>query len=306
MSKIKVFATKAFPSSADPTDRYEILGPDDLAKSDQLEGVRGIIAAGHMPIGPQLFARLPDLEIVARFGVGYDTVDMEAARAADIVVTNTPDVLTDEVADLALGLLIATVRRIPQAERYLRAGRWPFGGFPLSPSLRGRKVGIFGLGRIGGAIAHRVSAMGLEVAYCNRSEKPDAPYAYYPDALSLAQACDIMIVVVPGGAEVDGIVNAEVIRALGPTGVLINVARGSVVDEPALIDALSSGSLGAAGLDVFANEPHVPDALIQMANVVLLPHIGSAATTTREAMGDRALANLDSWFAGTGPLNPVT
>lgn len=305
MSKIKLFVTKVFPASVDYTQQYEVLGPAALDNPTQLSGVRGIVAAGHALIGKDLLTQLPEVEIIARFGVGYDTVDLETARSAGIVVTNTPDVLTDEVADLTLGLLIATVRRIPQAERFLRDGKWRSGAFPLSKSLRGRKVGILGLGRIGGAVARRVSAMGLEIAYCNRSRKPDVSYEYHPDPLSLARSCDVMIVVVPGGSDVDGMVNREVLQALGPDGILINVARGSVVDEPALVDALVHGDLGAAGLDVFADEPNVPDALRAMENVVLLPHVGSASTATRDAMGDLVLANLESWFDGKGPLTPV-
>ena len=306
MRKIKLFVTKPFPASQDPEDRYEIVGPESLSDPEQLEDVRGIIAAGHMPIGKDLFAKLPNLEIVARFGVGYDTVEISAANDAGIVVTNTPDVLTDEVADLALGLLIATVRKIPQADRFLRSGQWQSGAFPLSNSLRGQKVGILGLGRIGAAIAARVAAMDLDVSYCNRSQKADAPYRYFPTPLSLAQSCDILIVVVPGNTDGEAVVDREVLHALGPSGVLINVARGSVVDEPALTDALASGQLGAAGLDVFADEPNVPADLIEMDNVVLLPHIGSAAISTRNAMGDLALSNIDSWFAGTGALTPVS
>lgn len=306
MEKIKLFAPKWFPASVDWTDRYEIVGPDALVDRNCLKGIRGIAAAGHTPIGKDLFGRFPEVEIVARFGVGYDTVDIAAAQAADIIVTNTPDVLTQEVADLALGLLIATVRRIPQAERFLRDGKWRSRGFPLSGSLRGRRVGILGLGRIGNAVAERVSAMGLDVAYCNRRKSPAAPYAYYNDPLSMARACDVMIVVVPGGPHTEGIVNREVIHALGPGGVLVNVARGRVVDEPALVDALVTGKLGAAGLDVFADEPNVPEALLSLETVVLLPHVGSATTTTRDAMGDLVFANLDSWFDGNGPLTPVS
>ncbi|MEB8388296.1 2-hydroxyacid dehydrogenase [Rhodobacteraceae bacterium KMM 6894] len=306
MAKIPLFIPTPFPASDGLSDAYVAVGADALKTDDPiLREVRGAAMAGAMPVTADMFARMPKLEIVAKFGVGYDNVDVEAAHARNIVVTNTPDVLTEEVADLTLGLLIATVRRIPQADRFLREGNWPSGRFPLSGSLRGRRVGILGLGRIGLAIARRVVAMGLNVSYCTRTPRTDVPYTYCETPLSLAQNCDVMIVVVPGGASTDGLVDAKVIAALGPEGMLINVARGSVVDEDALIKALASGQLGASGLDVFTNEPQVPDALKALENVVLLPHIGSGTTTTRKAMGDYVFANLESWFAGRGPLTPV-
>lgn len=307
MTKISLLVPKQFPASDGQFDNYSVVGPEIL-KDDggALAEVRAIAAAGQMQIDGDLIARMPKLEIVAKFGVGYDTVDVEAAKAANVIVTNTPDVLTDEVADLTLGLLIATVRQIPQADRFLRDGKWRSGPYPLSGSLRGRRVGILGLGRIGHAVATRIVAMGLEVAYCARTQQTNAPYAYHPNALSLAKACDILIVVVPGGGATDGLVGAEVINALGPDGVLINVARGSVVDEAVLISALTDGRLGAAGLDVFNDEPNVPEAFFGLPNVVLLPHVGSGTTTTRNAMGDLVFANLNSWFAGNGPLTPVS
>lgn len=306
MEKIAVFVPASFPASGNQLDSYHVVGADALeTNAPILAEVRGMAAAGSMAIGADLFARMPKLEIVAKFGVGYDNVDVDAARAANVVVTNTPDVLTDEVADLAIGLLIATVRQIPQADRFLREGKWPSGSFPLSRSLRGRRVGILGLGRIGHAIARRVVAMGLDVAYCTRTAREGVPYTYYDTPMALARACDVMIVVVPGGPATDGLVGADVIEALGPDGVLINVARGSVVDEPALVRALADGRLGAAGLDVFTDEPNVPAALMALQNAVLLPHIGSGTGATRDAMGDLVLANLESWFAGRGPLTPV-
>ncbi|MCC5958210.1 MAG: 2-hydroxyacid dehydrogenase [Rhodobacteraceae bacterium] len=306
MEKIAVFVPASFPASGNQLDSYNVVGADALeTNAPILAEVRGMAAAGSMAIGADLFARMPKLEIVAKFGVGYDNVDVDAARAANVVVTNTPDVLTDEVADLAIGLLIATIRQIPQADRFLREGKWPSGSFPLSRSLRGRRVGILGLGRIGHAIARRVVAMGLDVAYCTRTAREGVPYTYYDTPLALARACDVMIVVVPGGPATDGLVGADVIEALGPDGVLINVARGSVVDEPALVRALADGRLGAAGLDVFTDEPNVPAALMALQNAVLLPHIGSGTGATRDAMGDLVLANLESWFAGRGPLTPV-
>lgn len=266
-------------------------------------GIRGVVAGG--PVDAALIARLPALEIVSNFGVGYDGVDTAACAAAGVVVTNTPDVLTDEVADLALGLLLATVRELPQADRYVRAGRWLERPYPLTATLRGRRLGILGLGRIGRAIAGRAAAFGLAIAYHGRSRQPDVPYAYHGTPAELARAVDILMVVAPGGAGTRHIVNAEVLEALGPDGVLINVARGSLVDEPALIAALEAGTIRAAGLDVFADEPRVPERLIARDNVVLLPHVGSASVHTRNAMAQLVVDNLVSWFEGRGPLTPV-
>ena len=267
--------------------------------------IRGLAVGAQTPVDAALMDRLPNLEIIANFGVGYDTVDARAAAARGIVVTNTPDVLTDEVADLTLGLLLATLRRIPQAERYLRAGRWPEAPFPLSPSLRGRRIGILGLGRIGQAIARRLEGFGVAIAYHGRSRQADVPYAYHPTLLGLAEAVHVLIVVAPGGPETAGLIDAAVLRALGPEGVLINVARGSLVDEAALAAALREGTIQAAGLDVFAKEPHVPAELIDLDNAVLLPHVGSASHHTRAAMGQLVVDNLLSWFEGRGPLTPV-
>lgn len=263
------------------------------------------VVGGKSPVDAAFLDLFPNLAIVANYGVGYDTVDVQHAARRGIVVTNTPDVLTEEVADLTLGLMIATVRRLPQADRYVREGKWLAQSFPLSGTLRGKRVGIAGLGRIGRAIATRVAAFGLAIAYYGRSRHQDVPYAYYADLVALASDVDILIVVTPGGDATRHLVNAEVLAALGANGVLINVARGSVVDEPALIAALASGRLGAAGLDVFAREPHVPAELIAMDQVVLLPHIGSASVDTREAMAGLVVDNLLSWFGGNGPLTPV-
>jgi lactate dehydrogenase-like 2-hydroxyacid dehydrogenase len=269
------------------------------------QSIRGIAAGGHARVDGALFDRLPKLEIVSSFGVGYDHVDAAEAGRRGIVVTNTPDVLTDEVADLALGLLLCTVRQLPQSERYLRAGRWLEKPFPLTATLRGRTVGILGLGRIGKAIATRLEAFGLAVAYHGRRRQEDVPYRYYGSLVEMAKAVDVLMVVTPGGAETNRIVNAEVLEALGPQGVLINVARGTVVDEPALIRALADGKILSAGLDVFEEEPKVPAELIAMENVVLLPHVGSASVHTRNAMGQLVVDNLVSWFEGKGPLTPV-
>ena len=267
--------------------------------------IRGMATGAQAPVDRTLIARLPALEIIASLGVGYDTIDTGAARERGIVVTHTPDVLTDEVADLALGLLLATVRQIPQADRYLRAGHWPRQTYPLTPTLRGRTIGILGLGRIGRAIATRLEGFGVAIAYHGRRRQADVPYAYHPTLLGLAEAVDVLLVVAPGGPETNGLVDATVLKALGPQGLLVNVARGSVVDEAALIRALQAGTILGAGLDVFAREPHVPPDLIAMDGVVLLPHVGSASVHTRAAMGRLVVDNLTAWFSGQGPLTPV-
>ncbi len=251
-------------------------------------------------------ARFPKLEIVSAFGVGYDHVDANYAREHNIVVTNTPDVLTEEVADIALGLLIATLREFIKADRYLRSGLWLTQNFPLSVgSLRDRKVGMVGMGRIGQAIARRLDASRVPVVYHSRKPADGVSYQHYPDLIEMAKAVDTLVVIIPGGPATAKMINADVMKALGPRGVIINVARGSVVDEPALISALKSGTILAAGLDVFANEPAVPDELRAMPNVVLLPHIGSASVVTRNAMDQLVVDNLKAWFAGKPPLTPV-
>lgn len=267
--------------------------------------VRAMAVGAQSLVDRALLEALPNLEIVASFGVGYDTIDVAAARARGVVVTNTPDVLSEEVADLALGLLLATVRRIPGAERHLRAGLWPSRPYPLTATLQGRTVGILGLGRIGRAIARRLEGFGVAIAYHGRGPQPGVAYAYHASLLGLARAVDTLVVVAPGGAGTEGIVDAAVLAALGPDGILVNVARGSVVDEPALIAALQAGTILSAGLDVYAHEPHVPPALAALDHVVLLPHVGSGSVATREAMGRLVVDNLAAWFAGRGPLTPV-
>ncbi|MBM6582649.1 2-hydroxyacid dehydrogenase [Microvirga sp. BT689] len=252
-----------------------------------------------------LLDRLPNVEIISSFGVGYDNVDAAEAARRGIVVTNTPGVLDDEVADLTIGLLLATLRKIPQADRYLREGQWLKASFPLSSTLRGRKVGIVGLGRIGKAIAKRVHGFGVSISYHGRSQQDDVAYPYFPTVIGLAEACDVLIVITPGGAGTRHLINADVLKALGPNGVLINVARGSVVDEQALIEALKAGTILSAGLDVYNDEPRVPQELIDMEHVVLLPHIASASVHTRNAMGKLVADNIVSWVEGKGPLTPV-
>ncbi len=267
--------------------------------------VRGMAAGAAAPVTAAVMDALPNLEIVASFGVGYDHVDAMEAGRRGILVTNTPDVLTDEVADLAVGLLIATVRQLPQSDRYLRAGRWLEKPYPLTATLRGRRVGIVGLGRIGKAIARRLEAFGLEIAYHGRRAQEDVPYPFHASLVDMARAVDVLMVVTPGGPETRHLVDAAVLSALGPDGILINVARGTVVDERALIEALASRTILTAGLDVFDDEPNVPAELVAMDHVVLLPHVGSASVHTRNAMGQLVVDNLASWFEGRGPLTPV-
>jgi len=269
----------------------------------RIRGVATSTLFGRVDAG--LLDRLPNVEIISSFGVGYDNVDAVEAAKRNIVVTNTPGVLDDEVADLTLGLLLATLRKIPQADRYLRDGKWLKASFPLSATLRERKVGIVGLGRIGKAIAKRLSGFDVSLAYHGRTQQDDVAYSYYPTVTGLAEASDVLIVITPGGASTRHLIDAEVLKALGPTGVLINVARGTVVDEQALIDALKSGTILSAGLDVYEDEPRVPQELIDLEHVVLLPHIASASIHTRNAMGKLVADNLIAWFDGKDPLTPV-
>ena len=257
-------------------------------------------------IGEALFARLPELEIVASFGVGYDHIDADAAAKCGIIVTHTPDVLNEEVADTTIGLLLCTVRELPQAERYLRAGKWLAGDYPLSrATLRNRTVGLVGMGRVGQAIARRLQAFGVPIVYHTRRPRPELTYRHYPRLIDMARAVDTLIAIVPGGAATRSMIGADALQALGPDGILINVARGSVVDEAALIAALKAKKILAAGLDVFANEPHVPAELLTMDNVVLLPHVGSASVFTRAKMDQLIVDNILAWAAGRSPLTPV-
>jgi lactate dehydrogenase-like 2-hydroxyacid dehydrogenase len=269
--------------------------------------VRGLaIAYTANKVDGAFMSRFPKLEIVASFGVGYDHVDAKWAGEHGIIVTNTPDVLNEEVADTALGLLLCTAREFPQAERYLRAGKWENAAYPLSKAtLRDRTVGIVGMGRIGRAIARRLEAFGVPVVYHSRNPQKDVSYKYYPDLVAMARDVDTLMVIVPGGAATRNLINKRVLEALGPNGILINMARGSVVDEPALIEALKSKTIMSAGLDVFVNEPHVPPELIAMDNVVLFPHLGSASEYTRRAMDQLVVDNLLAWFSGKPPLTPV-
>ena len=263
--------------------------------------------AGDSSCGADIMDALPKAKVIAHHGVGYDGVDVKAATERGIKVSNTPDVLSDEVADFALGLLLATCRKIPHADRYVRAGKWESeGNMAFTTRVHGRKVGILGLGRIGIEIARRCEGFKMDIAYHNRSQKMDVPYTYYGDLLSMAKDVDFLIAVVPGGASTKNLIDRAVLDALGPDGVLVNVGRGSVVDEAALTEALKDGRLGAAGLDVFDQEPKVPQALKDMTeNVVLQPHQASATHETRLAMGRLVMENALAGIAGKPLITPV-
>jgi lactate dehydrogenase-like 2-hydroxyacid dehydrogenase len=281
--------------------------PDrDTALKELAPRIRGLATGGgHTPINGAFLSRLPKLEIVSSYGVGYDHIDAKWAGAHNIIVTNTPDVLNEEVADTALGLLLCTVREFPQAERYVRAGKWSKAQYPLSKAtLRNRKVGIVGMGRIGKAIAKRIDAFGVPVVYHSRNPQ-SVDYQYYPKLVDMARDVDTLMIIVPGGAATKNLINAEVLKALGPDGIVINMARGSVIDEPALIEALRNRTIYSAGLDVFVNEPEVPKELLEMDNIVLFPHLGSSTEVTRAAMDQLVVDNILAWAGGKAPLTPV-
>jgi len=269
-------------------------------------GIAAAISSGN-GVDATMMAAAPDLKMVSLTVVGYDKVDVAAARARGIALTNTPDVLTDDVADLAIGLMIATARRLPAQDRYVRDGRWPTEGPPaLTRRASGRKVGVLGLGRIGQGIALRAEPFASAIGYYSRRPRAEGKnYSYFETPLALADWADTLIISVSGGPDTAHLVDRAVIDALGPDGMLVNIARGSVVDEPAMIAALLEGRLGSAGLDVFAHEPHVPPALLGLEKVVLVPHQGSATRETRAAMGQLALDNLSAFFAGRPLLTPI-
>lgn len=267
--------------------------------------ITGLAAGGESVVPGALIAQLPQLKVLSVFGVGYDGIDVQTAIARGIPVTHTPDVLTDDVADLAMGLTLSVARNIAQADQHVRTGQWPKAGMRLGRKVSGSRMGIVGLGRIGSAIARRAQAFGMSVAYTTRTERPDSGFSYYPSAAALAANVDFLVVITPGGQSTKHLINADVLKALGSQGYLINVARGSVVDEAALVQALSDGTIAGAGLDVFADEPNVPQALWTMPHVVLTPHMASATHQTRQAMADLAFANMQAGLAGTPLLTPV-
>lgn len=267
--------------------------------------VRAIAAGGESKVGAALLAQLPALQIISVMGVGYDGIDVAAAKARGVIVTHTPGVLDDDVADLAIALMLGVGRGVGASDRYVRAGRWPEGSRPLARKVSGARLGLVGMGRIAEAIAHRAKAFGMQIAYTARGAKPALPYRFWPTPQALAAESDYLVVITPGGAATRKLIDASVLKALGPNGFLINVARGSVVDQTALIAALEHGEIAGAGLDVFENEPHVPEALRALDNVLLTSHIGSATGETRRAMADLARANLEAFFAGRPVLTPV-
>jgi len=267
--------------------------------------VRGIQAMHANKTDSKLMDALPKLEIISCFGVGVDGVDLGAARQRGLIVTNTPEVLNECVADLAMGLTLATIRRISLGDRYVRADSWLKGPLPFTRKVGGKIMGILGYGRIGKAIAKRAEAFGMHIVYHGRKEQAGVAHRYYASLTEMARDCDVLLAICPGGEATRHIVDAEVMRALGPEGTLINVARGSVVDEQALVKALTDGTLGAAGLDVFESEPRVPEALFAMDQVVLQPHVASATHETRMAMGVLTADNLRAHFAGRPVLTPV-
>ena len=291
-------------------ERHELLDrlheTDPAAFAAVAPRIRAVAAGGDSRVDAELIARLPALEIVSVMGVGYDGIDVAAARARGAVVTHTPDVLNDEVADLAIGMMLCAARQLPAADRYVRAGDWEARGpMPLARKMSGARLGIVGMGRIGQAIATRAAAFGMPIAYTARSAKPALPYRFVASVEALAAESDFLAVITPGGAGTRHLVDAAVLKALGPKGILVNVARGSVVDEAALVDALEQGTLGGAALDVFEDEPRVPARLKALPHVVLAPHIGSATHATRQAMADLAFANLEAQLAGRPLPTPV-
>jgi len=288
------------------TGSWTLHGPATDGSQPTDVPIGAIVASGGTAVPNSLIDTLPELKIIAVHGVGYDRVDVAHARSRGVIVTNTPDVLSADVADLAVALTLSTLRRLPAAERWLRAGHWAAGGkFPLGRSATGLRYGILGLGRIGREIARRLEPFAGEIAYHNRRPVPDVQWRHAADPVALAASVDVLIVAVPGGAATQRLVDAPVLAALGPDGVLINIARGEVVDEDALIAALGEGRLGGAGLDVFAHEPQVPQALIDSDRCVLTPHIGSATVEARTAMAQLMITNLEAVLTGREPLTPV-
>lgn len=301
------------PSLSDTLrDRYDalVLPEDATERADFLArhggDVTAVVTSGRTGVDATLMATLPRLGAVVNFGVGYDTTDVDAAQARGIGVSNTPDVLTDCVADTAVGLLIDVMRQFSAADRYVRAGRWPVdGNYPLTRQVSNTRVGIIGLGRIGSAIAKRLGAFGCSIAYHNRHEVEGSPYPYVDSPVELARGVDVLVIAAAGGTGTANLVDAAVLDALGPDGFLVNIARGSVVDEPALVDALRTGRLAGAGLDVFADEPDVPVELLELDTVVLLPHVASGTVQTRGEMERLTLRNLDEFLQSGRLVTPV-
>ncbi|MEO1143591.1 MAG: 2-hydroxyacid dehydrogenase [Pseudomonadota bacterium] len=270
------------------------------------ENIGAIATSGKDGAPVEVMSALPNLKVISSYGVGYDGIDTQAAVDRGIIVTHTPTVLNKDVANTALMLILATSRRLIRDSDYLRSGEWEkHGEAPLTNSIEGSKVGIVGLGRIGETLAHKLSVFDCEISYHNRNEKPDSPYTYYGDLVEMAREVDSMVVITPGGPATRKLITREVMDALGPEGMLINIGRGPVVDEPELIKALQAGTLGCAGLDVFEKEPSVPAELLEMDNVTLTPHVGSSTRQTRQAMGDLTVENLVRYFTDGKVITPV-
>lgn len=286
-------------------EQYGAVTLDELDPADA-GAVRVAVTSGVWGVRAEHMDRLPALEAIVNFGVGYDPTDVDEARRRGIVVSNTPGVLTDCVADTTVWLVLDTMRRLAAADRFVRRGEWAEGRVPaLARKVTGARVGILGLGRIGRAVAQRLAAFDTEISYTGRSEKPDVAWRFVPDLVDLARDVDVLVICAAGGDSSRGLVGRDVLDALGPGGFLVNIARGSVVDEPELVKALEEGRLAGAGLDVFADEPHVPAALLDRDDVSLLPHVGSGTVETREAIGELALANVHRFLADGTLVTPI-
>jgi lactate dehydrogenase-like 2-hydroxyacid dehydrogenase len=310
--KVDILKVAKFPPALDARLNAEFTVHDMTAATEPdaflagvAERILGLCCFGSSVVPGSLIRKLPRLEILAVVGVGYDGVDLAACKERKIIVTNTPDVLTEDVADVALSLVLNTAREFVKAHNFTVSGAWAKGPMPLATKVGGKTAGILGLGRIGHAIAQRLQACGMRIAYHGRKQQPDVAYQYFSTLKALAAAADFLIVACQGGAETRNLVGADILAALGAKGTVINIARGSVIDEPALIAALQNGAIKAAGLDVFADEPRVPGALLKMPNVVLYPHVGSATDETRGAMGNLAFDNLVAHFSGKPVLTRV-
>ena len=285
--------------------RYDLATDRDALVAELAPRLTAIATRGDYPLPGALMRRLPKVRLIASSGTGYDGIDIATARELGIAVTNSPGVVAECVADMAFGLILAVVRRIVVQDRHVRANGWIRSPMPLTERVWGKRLGILGLGRIGQAVARRAEGFRMTIGYHGRRRQPDVPYAYYASPVDLARASDILVVATPGRDETRGLVSRAVIEALGPAGVLVNVSRGTVVDEPALVDALVHKRLAGAGLDVFADEPRVPEALFALDHVVLQPHAGSGTLETRLAMAQMMLDNLAAYFAGRPLVSPV-
>ncbi len=313
MSKIKLLAFEdllpaemaKLESEFDVIRLWKEADPEGAIHKYALE-IKAILSCpGPIAVSRKMIEALPNLEIIAQNGVGYDNIDVAAAHARSVVVTNTPGVLTDDTADTAIALLLSVSRRIAEGDMFIRAGRWNGGDLPLGTSLSGKLAGIVGMGRIGRAIATRCTAFNMHIAYHGPHQKADVPYRYYPDLITLARDADYLILACKGGVDTQNLINRAVLDAMKPRAFLINIARGSVVDQDALVEKLVNQKIAGAGLDVFAHEPDVPGELKSLDNVVLTPHIGSATLETRSKMGQLVLDNLAAHFAGQPLLTPV-